>query len=56
LSFNNGDLKFFEGVVRDITGRKEFEQKLFQIDKLNALGLQSSGVAHEFNNILGIIL
>ncbi len=45
-----------ECVARDITGRKEFEQKLFQIDKLNALGLQSSGVAHEFNNILGIIL
>ncbi len=52
----NGNVTFFEGVVRDITGRKEFEQKLFQIDKLNALGLQSSGVAHEFNNILGIIL
>ncbi|MHC4322090.1 MAG: hybrid sensor histidine kinase/response regulator [Planctomycetota bacterium] len=53
---NNGNVTCFEGVVRDITGRKEFEQKLFQIDKLNALGLQSSGVAHEFNNILGIIL
>ncbi len=53
---NNGNVTGFEGVVRDITGRKEFEQKLFQIDKLNALGLQSSGVAHEFNNILGIIL
>ncbi len=53
---NNGNVIGFEGVVRDITGRKEFEQKLFQIDKLNALGLQSSGVAHEFNNILGIIL
>jgi PAS domain S-box-containing protein len=53
---HNGNVTFFEGVVRDITGRKEFEQKLFQIDKLNALGLQSSGVAHEFNNILGIIL
>ena len=52
----NGDVTQIEGVVRDITGRKEFEQKLFQIDKLNALGLQSSGVAHEFNNILGIIL
>lgn len=45
-----------EEVVRDVTGRKEFEQKLFQIDKMNALGLQSSGIAHEFNNILGIIL
>ena len=53
---NGGNVTDFEGVVRDITGRKEFEQKLFQIDKLNALGLQSSGVAHEFNNILGIIL
>ncbi len=53
---DNDDVACFEGVVRDITGRKEFEQKLFQIDKLNALGLQSSGVAHEFNNILGIIL
>jgi len=52
----NDNVTGFEGVVRDITGRKEFEQKLFQIDKLNALGLQSSGVAHEFNNILGIIL
>ncbi|MCP5002864.1 MAG: response regulator [Planctomycetes bacterium] len=44
------------GVIRDITERKRIEQKLFQIDKLNALGLQSSGVAHEFNNVLGIIL
>ncbi len=51
-----GEVIQIECVARDITGRKEFEQKLFQIDKLNALGLQSSGVAHEFNNILGIIL
>jgi len=52
----SGEVTLFEGVVRDITGRKEFEQKLFQIEKLNALGLQSSGIAHDFNNILGIIL
>jgi len=45
-----------EGIIRDITERKKIEQKLFQIDKLNALGLQSSGIAHEFNNVLGIIL
>ena len=52
----SGEVALFEGVVRDVTGRKEFDQKLFQIDKLNALGLQSSGIAHDFNNILGIIL
>jgi PAS domain S-box-containing protein len=45
-----------EGVIRDITERKKIEQKLYQIDKLNALELQSNGIAHEFNNILGIIL
>ncbi len=50
------DTVLTEGVIRDITERKKIEQKLFQIDKLNALGLQSSGIAHEFNNILGIIL
>jgi PAS domain S-box-containing protein len=50
------DTALTEGVLRDITERKKIEQKLFQIDKLNALGLQSSGIAHEFNNVLGIIL
>lgn len=45
-----------EGVIRDITERKKLEYKLSQMDKLNALELQSSGIAHEFNNILGIIL
>ncbi|GJQ58717.1 MAG: response regulator [Candidatus Scalindua sp. AMX11] len=52
----NDDTVLTEGVIRDITERKKIEQKLFQIDKLNALGLQSSGIAHEFNNVLGIIL
>ena len=45
-----------DGVIRDITERKKLEQKLSHIDKFNALELQSSGIAHEFNNILGIIL
>lgn len=45
-----------EGVIRDITERKQIEQKLFKIEKLNALELQSSGIAHEFNNLLTIIL
>ncbi len=50
------DVIQIEGVIRDITERKKIEQKLYQMDKLNALELQSNGIAHEFNNILGIIL
>ncbi len=52
----SGNVVQIECVVRDITARKDFEQKLFQIEKLNALGLMSSGFAHEFNNILATIL
>ncbi len=52
----SGNIVQIESVVRDITARKDFEQKLFQIEKLNALGLMSSGFAHEFNNILATIL
>ena len=57
VNYSNGDdVIQIEGVIRDITERKKIEQKLYQMDKLNALELQSNGIAHEFNNILGIIL
>ncbi|ODS34269.1 MAG: two component sensor histidine kinase [Candidatus Scalindua rubra] len=52
----NDDLVQIEGIIRDITERRKLEQKLSQIDSLNTLGLQASGIAHELNNILGIIL
>ena len=52
----SGNMVQIESVVRDITARKDFEQKLFQIEKLNALGLMSSGFAHDFNNVLATIL
>jgi len=57
VNYGKGDdVIQIEGVIRDITERKKIEQKLYQMDKLNALELQSNGIAHEFNNILGIIL
>jgi PAS domain S-box-containing protein len=57
VNYGSGDdVIQIEGVIRDITERKKIEQKLYQMDKLNALELQSNGIAHEFNNILGIIL
>ena len=40
----------------DISGRKRLEQQLVKAQKMEALGLFASGVAHDFNNILAVIL
>lgn len=40
----------------DITNRRQLEERLRQGEKLEAIGVLSGGVAHNFNNILAIIL
>jgi PAS domain S-box-containing protein len=44
------------GVIRDIDDRKQLESQLKQAHKMEAIGTLTGGIAHEFNNILGIIL
>jgi PAS domain S-box-containing protein len=43
-------------VVKDLTERKRFEAEVRQSEKLSAVGRLASGVAHEINNPLGVIL
>lgn len=42
-------------IVREVTEQRQMESRLRQTQKLEAVGLLASGVAHNFNNILGVI-
>jgi two-component system NtrC family sensor kinase len=42
-------------LVRDISHQKRLEQRLFQADRLAALGTLAAGVAHEINNPLSYV-
>ncbi|MFH0730945.1 MAG: PAS domain S-box protein [Pseudomonadota bacterium] len=44
------------GVARDVSVRKKMEERLIQTERLSAVGEMASGVAHNFNNLLQMIL
>jgi PAS domain S-box-containing protein len=43
-------------VARDISDRKQVEEELIKIKKLESIGVLAGGIAHDFNNILASIL
>ncbi len=51
-----GELVMLRGYLFDDTKRRLLEQHLIQAQKLDSLGTLASGVAHDFNNILSIVV
>ena len=51
-----GEVKYYDGVMEDITERKKLEKQLQQAQKMEVIGTLAGGVAHDLNNILSGIL
>ena len=52
----DGVVHGLSGTMQDITERLKMEQQLLQAQKMEAIGNLTGGMAHDFNNGLGVII
>jgi len=48
--------RLYTVILRDVSARKNSENELRQAQKMQALGQLAGGIAHEFNNYLGVVM
>jgi PAS domain S-box-containing protein len=53
---SNDEETHFIAIMEDLTERKTLEDELTQAQKLDVIGRLAGGVAHDYNNVLGVIL
>jgi signal transduction histidine kinase len=46
----------YSGIIKNMTERTRLMEQITRAQKMESIGTLASGVAHDFNNILGIIL
>jgi len=56
LRNSSGDIVAGIKVVRDITEKRKLEEQLRHVQKMEAIGTLTSGISHEFNNLLSSII